>query len=587
MTDEPTGGRAAPRVSPGGVAAAVLGVTLFVYYVQRVGVGEIATGIGRLGWLFLVVIALGGLRLAVRGMAWRGCLEGAHRLTPGRAFQSVVAGDTLGNLTPLSLLISEPAKALFVRDREPVSRTLAALAVENLFYMLSAAFVIAAGALSLVLRLPTADTWWLASVGLVAALVVLISLVHAVIWRQMRIASGLVELVGRRGLAPRLVARWGERVRRVEDRVYALYPREPGRLVRLACWELSFHALAILEIYLILSLISDIAPTLLDAFVFESTNRLITTLFRPVPMRVGVDEAGTAALAEQLGFGTAAGVTLAIVRKARMLVWMTGGVGLLVRRGLSVRRAIADARTTHQDELADRAPRGAAIAVMARSPEGLRPPKTRLAGVLPDEHDRRRLYAAFLADVVAGCRTVGGVTLRVAYTDDGWTGGFDAVGVAEDQLMPQRGADLGDRERGVFEDLFRDGFSPVVMVGSDLPTLPAERVVDALDRLLASGDRVVLGPSNDGGYYLIGLADRTSDAAVPDLFAGIRWSTEWARADTIRAADRCGLAVDLLGDWYDVDDETSLTRLREELATQDGARRAPATKRVLGEIFGD
>ena len=585
MMDEPTGGLTAQRMSPGGVAAAVLGVALFVYFVQRVGVGEIAAGIGRLGWLFLVVVALGGLRLAVRGMAWRGCLEGPHRLTPGRAFQAVVAGDTLGNLTPLSLLISEPAKALFVRDREPVSRTLAALAVENLFYTLSAALVIAGGALALVLRLRTADTWWLASVGLVTALIILISLVHAVIWRRVRVASGLVELVGRRRLAQQVVARWGKRVREVEDRVYALYPREPGRLVRLACWELSFHALAMLEIYIVLSLISDIAPTLLDAFVFESTNRFITTLFKVVPMRIGVDEAGTAAFAELLAFGTAAGVTLAIVRKARMLVWMTAGVGLLVRQGLSVRRAIADAGTTLEDELAGGATRGAAVVVMARSPDGLRPPKTRLAGVLPDEHDRRRLYAACLADVVAGCGTIDGVTLRVAYTEDGGTGGFDTAGVNEDQLMPQRGTDLGDRERGVFEDLFRDGFSPVVMVGSDLPTLPAQRVVDALDRLRAS-DRVVLGPANDGGYYLIGLAARTGVAAVPDLFTGIRWSTEWARADTVRAADRCGLTVDLLGDWYDVDDAASLTRLRGELATQDGARRAPATKRVLDEILG-
>ena len=585
MMDEPTGGLTAQRMSPGGVAAAVLGVALFVYFVQRVGVGEIAAGIGRLGWLFLVVVALGGLRLAVRGMAWRGCLEGPHRLTPGRAFQAVVAGDTLGNLTPLSLLISEPAKALFVRDREPVSRTLAALAVENLFYTLSAALVIAGGALALVLRLRTADTWWLASVGLVAALIILISLVHAVIWRRVRVASGLVELVGRRRLAQQVVAGWSKRVREVEDRVYALYPREPGRLVRLACWELSFHALAMLEIYIVLSLISDIAPTLLDAFVFESTNRFITTLFKVVPMRIGVDEAGTAAFAELLAFGTAAGVTLAIVRKARMLVWMTAGVGLLVRQGLSVRRAIADAETTLEDELAGGTTRGAAVVVMARSPDGLRPPKTRLAGVLPDEHDRRRLYAAFLADVVAGCGTIDGVTLRVAYTEDGGTGGFDTAGVAEDQLMPQRGTDLGDRERGVFEDLFRDGFSPVVMVGSDLPTLPAQRVVDALDRLRAS-DRVVLGPANDGGYYLIGLAARTGVAAVPDLFTGIRWSTEWARADTVRAADRCGLTVDLLGDWYDVDDAASLTRLRGELATQDGARRAPATKRVLDEILG-
>lgn len=575
-------------MSPGGVVAAVVGVTLFVYFVQRAGVGEIVSGIRRLGWVFLVVVALGGLRFAARGMAWRGCLEGTHRLTPGRAFQAVVAGDTLGNLTPLSLLVGEPAKALFVRDREPVPRTLAALAVENLFYTLAAVLVIAGGALALVLRFRTTDTWWLAGVGVVTALIILISLAHAIIWRRVRVASGTFELVGRRGLAPRLVARWATRVRKAEDRIFALYPREPVRLVRLAGWELLFHGLAILEIYIVLSLISDVRPTLLDAFVFESTNRFITAVFKVVPMRIGVDEAGTATLAELLAFGPAAGVTLAIVRKARMLVWMTAGVGLLVRRGLSVRRAIADAETARaasiRNESAGGVRRGAAVVVMARSPEGARAPKTRLADVLPEEQDRRRLYAAFLTDIVSGCRTIDAITVRIAYTEDGGTGGFDGAGVATTELMPQRGDDLGDRERRVFEDLFRDGFSPVVMIGSDLPTLPPGRIGEALDRLRADGDRVVIGPANDGGYYLIGLAARSADSVVPDLFSDIRWSTASARADTVAAANRCGLRVDLLGDWYDVDDEAGFDRLRAELATTDGAQRAPASKRVLEEI---
>ena len=125
------------------------------------------------------------------------------------------------------------------------------------------------------------------------------------------------------------------------------------------------------------------------------------------------------------------------------------------------------------------------------------------------------------------------------------------------------------------------------LVGSDLPTLPAERVVEALDLLRGPGDRVVLGPANDGGYYLIGLVARTGDQAVPDLFTDVRWSTEWARTDTVAAADRCGLAVELLGDWYDIDDEKGLQRLQAELATEAGARRAPATTRVLHEIFAE
>jgi hypothetical protein len=255
----------------------------------------------------------------------------------------VVTGDTLGNLTLLSIFVSEPAKAIFVRDREPVSRTLPALAVENLFYTLSAALVIAAGALALVLRLSGTEGWWLAGIGLVAILIVLISLAHTIIWRRMPVASGLFELVGRRGPAAGFVARWAGHVRHAEERVWVLYPRESGRLIRLAGWELAFHVLAILEIYVVLSITSDVAPTVLDAFVFESANRFINVAFKVVPMRIGVDEAGTAALAELLGFGTAAGLIVAIVRKARMLVWMTVGGGLLVGQGLSVRRALADA----------------------------------------------------------------------------------------------------------------------------------------------------------------------------------------------------------------------------------------------------
>lgn len=236
--------------------------------------------------------------------------------------------------------------------------------------------------------------------------------------------------------------------------------------------------------------------------------------------------------------------------------------------------------------MTDRPTRGAAVVIMARSPHGTRPPKTRLAGAVPDEHNRRRLYAAFLADVVAGIE-IKGVTVRVAYTRDGGMDGFDEAGVSAHQLMAQHGVDLGDRERGVFEDLFRDRFSPVVMIGSDLPTLPPTRVAEALARLRDAPDRVVLGPASDGGYYLIGLTAGRDAGSVPDLFTGIRWSTAWTLADTVAAARRCDLAVDLLAECYDVDDEPGLARLRAELDTQAGARRAPATTRVLSEIFGN
>ncbi len=342
MTAPATSHRSSPRLTPVGVVAGLVGLALFVYTFQRAGLQEIAALVGRLGWVFLGVVALGGLRFFVRGMAWRRCLEGTHRLGPGPAFQAVVAGDTLGNLTFLSILVSEPTKALFVADREPLGRTLPALAVENLFYTLSAALVIAGGAAALLFRLGAADTWWMASVGVVATIIGLVTLVHLVIWRRIRVVGGSLAILARRG--PGLATTWAARVRDAEDRIFSRYPRHAGQLAALTAWELAFHGLAVLEIFLVLSLISPVAPTLLDAFVFEAVNRFIAVVFKVVPMRIGVDEAGTAAFAELLEFGTAAGVTLALVRKARMLVWMTVGGLLLARRGLSV-GSIADAES--------------------------------------------------------------------------------------------------------------------------------------------------------------------------------------------------------------------------------------------------
>lgn len=320
-----------------GIVATLVGTALFAISVQRAGPAQIVDNVVRLGWGFLAIVAVAGLRFAARGMAWRSCLEGPHALSPWLAFRAVVAGDTLGNLTPLSILVSEPAKALFASSDEPVARTLPALAVENLFYTLSAAVVIAGGAVALVPSLRGTQSWGMAGVALVTALIVLVAAAHTVIWKRIRVASGCLKLV-----PASAAAGWGDRVRQMEDRVHALYPRERGRLARVAGWELAFHALAILEIFIVLSLISVVLPTVVDVFLFESGNRFVNVVFKIVPMRLGVDEAGTAVMAELLGFGTAAGVTLAIVRKARQLVWMGIGGLFLLGRGLSVSRVLAE-----------------------------------------------------------------------------------------------------------------------------------------------------------------------------------------------------------------------------------------------------
>ena len=479
------------RPSVGGLLAAGAGLALFFYFLQRAGVADVIEGVRRLGMAFGVVVLLGGVRFVIRGAAWIRCVDRPHRLTLPQVFQAVVAGDALGNLTPLSIIVSEPAKGVFLRHQEPLRRTLPALAVENLFYTLSAMFIIGGGLIAVFLMLQTSGPLWITTTAIVVAMVGFVAMAHWIIWQRTPIGSTLLAWLQHRGIAPRWIERATQQVRRMEGHIFALYPRDTRRLVPLALLELSFHALAIVEVYLVLSVVSAQPTTLLHAFVFESTNRFISFAFRFVPLRIGVDEAGSGMFADMLAFGTATGVTLAIVRKGRILVWIAVGVLFLVRHGLSVRQLLASRATE------------VAVVIMARAPFGGDPPKTRLAPAIPDGETRRRLYAAFLQDTVRSCRSLEGTSLRVAHTPDGGTDVFSALGIADKELVVQRGDNLGDREEGVFADLFAEGFTRVIMVGSDVPTLPVDHVRQAIDAV--NSQTVVLGPTTDGGYYLMAL----------------------------------------------------------------------------------
>ena len=545
-----------------GLLATIGGLVLFGYYLHEAGVAEVAGRIRQLGWVFVLVLVFSGLRFAARSLAWLCCLPPGHALRVRDLLAAFIAGDAVANLTPLSLVAGEPVKVLYLRRRAPLGATVPALAVETLFYTLSMVVVIGAGVVAsvMVVRRPAAE--WL-MVGLpLATLVLLVGCTHWLIWRRIRLASAafrrLTRLVG-----TAFLQRAAARVQDAEDRVHRDYPRSRSRVLPVAALEMSFHVLAVAEVFLVLSAIAERPPTLVEAFVFEAANRIVNVVFKVVPLRIGVDQAGTAWVAALLGFGETTGVTLATTRTARMVVWMAAGMGVLIRRGLSPTGT----------------PESSVVAIMARSPDGARAPKTRLRQAIPAESDRRRLYAAFLADTVATCRTLPDTAVRIAYAPDGGADGFGGLGIDDADLLAQRGDDLGARERNLFEDLFAAGFTKVVIIGSDLPTLPAAHVAEALER--SKPATVTLGPAADGGYYLIGLTAPEPGGAIPDLFTDIRWGASTAFDDTVRAAARAGLSVDPVPEWYDVDDADGLARLRGDVRPGRQATRAQATARVL------
>ena len=228
-----------------------------------------------------------------------------------------------------------------------------------------------------------------------------------------------------------------------------------------------------------------------------------------------------------------------------------------------------------------------ALTVMAKAPVAGYV-KTRLTPPLSPEH-AARLNACFLKDTVASvadAASAADARWVISYTPAGEEAAFEDILPQGALLLPQRGNGFGERLLRTAEDLFACGFSSVCLIDSDSPTVPACTFVRAAEELAESGDRVVLGPCEDGGYYLLGLNQRHQH-----LFENISWSTAVVAQQTRERAKQLGLPVISLPTWYDVDEDLSLERLRRELfspglevTAQPVAYPAPFTRAYLRQI---
>ena len=312
-----------------GIALSIAGIALLVWQIRRVGTAAIASGLGALGWGFLVILALSFARFVLRSLAWTTLMGGRPSLAA--AVAATLAGDAIGNVTPLSLLVSEPAKALYLRGRVSGSRSFPALTAENFFYSVSVAVFIALGTAAMLdaFAIPDRRLRWagLLALGMMAAV---LAGALWLAWRKPALASAALQRLPFPAAAALL-----ERVRRYETTTYSLLGQSGRPLgIVLAC-EAAFHLLSFAEAYYTLWLITgQSAP--LAAFVFDTFNRIVNVVFRAMPLRIGVDEASTAIVAPAIGFSPAVGVTIALARKGRMLVWAAVGIGLAVRKGLTV-----------------------------------------------------------------------------------------------------------------------------------------------------------------------------------------------------------------------------------------------------------
>jgi hypothetical protein len=222
-----------------------------------------------------------------------------------------------------------------------------------------------------------------------------------------------------------------------------------------------------------------------------------------------------------------------------------------------------------------------ALAVMTKAPQAGQV-KTRLIPPLtPDE--AAELNKSFLRDTTS---TISSSVMTNAacgiavYTPVGTESIYDDILPPDFVLLLQRGENFGERLYFAAEDLFKCGFESVCLIDSDSPTVTAKSFSKAIELLSSGGDHIVLGPSDDGGYYLIGFNKLHSE-----LFERIDWSTDVVLNQTIRSAREIGLDVKLLPSGYDVDDAGSLLRLCNELLADTAPTCiAPHTRKFLSKL---
>lgn len=223
----------------------------------------------------------------------------------------------------------------------------------------------------------------------------------------------------------------------------------------------------------------------------------------------------------------------------------------------------------------------AAIGIMCKAPQPGHA-KTRLAKAV-GAVAASELSACFLRDVAAAIEAVPETLGRRGYGVYAPAGAEHVLRELFSEkfgLLLQDGQDLGEALFGATRDLLLAGHDCVLLVNGDSPTLPSRFLIQAIEALRNAGDRMVLGPASDGGYYLIGLK-----RPHKELFTQIAWGTDTVFGRTRERAADIGLPATLLPEWYDIDDVEALGWLRDELAGHStrfqGGSPASATRAFL------
>ena len=318
------------------LASWIVGFGLLVLIVRRTGPRLLLTEIRRLGWSFGLLILISGGRHILRTVAWSACMtSGEPKPAFVRLFGIRLVGEAATDLTVAGPLLGESLKVWLASARLPTPLSLSSVVLENLMYALGVGYFLLSGiGIVLLTREQAREQWVIAFIGF-GVVWLLILLPYYILRQRGSVLTRILEWSSNRFGNWRLGERHQETLKRFEENLHEFYHCHRRIFYYVFVCELAANFTGVGEAYIVLRAASG-HQSLLAAYLLEALNRVVTIVFAFIPMRLGVDEGSAALMMKSLGARGADGVTLALVRKLRTLVWATLGLCLapqyLVRR---------------------------------------------------------------------------------------------------------------------------------------------------------------------------------------------------------------------------------------------------------------
>ena len=312
------------------------GLALLVFVLYKIGFGVIAETIGTVGWGFLIIVATNFSRHLIRASCIYLAIPKQHRnVGYHNVLAARLAGEAMNLMTFAGPVLGEATKAAMLKKKVSFARSAAAVIVDDIMYYVSVALMMLTGVLLMAVTFgANGKVIRYTLVGVAIGASVMLIGMFLVIKFNARPLSFLLAKLDKRGRLPKAVAKRRDYIHEIETNVYSVYNERPKLFYSLLGLGFLAHVTSVFEVFIGLNLLDTQGriPTVTDAYIIESLTKVINAAFSFIPGVVGVYEGGNGIILKSLGYLTAIGVALALVRRGAILFWAAFGFAILLWR---------------------------------------------------------------------------------------------------------------------------------------------------------------------------------------------------------------------------------------------------------------